>query len=63
MPVDSRDCEATLAEKLATLRRIALGPVLLDRLPSGKARRLALPELEALRRATERPAAGDKVTR
>jgi 23S rRNA pseudouridine2605 synthase len=54
---------ARLGHKVLRLRRIALGPVQLDRLPSGKARKLALAELEALRRAAERPAERDKVTR
>lgn len=42
---------ARLEHKVMRLRRIALGPVRLDRLPSGKSRRLSLPEIEALRRA------------
>jgi 23S rRNA pseudouridine2605 synthase len=54
---------ARLGHKVLRLRRIALGPVLLDRLPSGKARRLSLPELNALRQATERRPRDDKVTR
>jgi 23S rRNA pseudouridine2605 synthase len=52
---------ARLGHKVIRLRRIALGPVQLDRLPSGKARRVSLAELEALRKATERAALGDKV--
>jgi 23S rRNA pseudouridine2605 synthase len=42
---------AKLGHKVMRLRRIAIGPVLLDRLPRGKARRLSGPELEALRKA------------
>ena len=54
---------ARLGHKVLRLRRLAIGPVLLDRLPSGKARRLSLPELQALRQATERRPKDDKVTR
>jgi 23S rRNA pseudouridine2605 synthase len=43
---------AKLGHKVMRLRRVALGPVLLDRLPKGKARRLKPQELTALRRAT-----------
>jgi 23S rRNA pseudouridine2605 synthase len=42
---------AKLGHKVTRLRRTAIGPVELDRLPKGKARRLSLPEVEALRRA------------
>jgi 23S rRNA pseudouridine2605 synthase len=42
---------AKLGHKVMRLRRVALGPVLLDRLPKGKARRLKPQELTALRRA------------
>jgi 23S rRNA pseudouridine2605 synthase len=41
---------ARLGHKVLRLRRTAIGPVLLDRLPKGKARKLSLPELEALRK-------------
>jgi 23S rRNA pseudouridine2605 synthase len=44
---------AKLGHKVLTLRRIAIGPVELDRLPKGKARRLSLHELNELRRACE----------
>jgi 23S rRNA pseudouridine2605 synthase len=40
---------AHLGHKVMRLRRIAIGPVRLDKLPRGKARRLSLEELEALR--------------
>ena len=54
------------------LRRIAIGPVQLDKLPKGKSRKLSLAELEALRhsaakagtetpRKEEAPAASDEV--
>jgi 23S rRNA pseudouridine2605 synthase len=43
---------AKLGHKVMRLRRVALGPILLDRLPKGKARRLKPQELTALRRAT-----------
>ncbi len=42
---------ARLGHKVLRLRRVALGPVLLGTLESGKARRLSLQELEALRHA------------
>lgn len=45
---------ARLGHKVLRLRRLALGPVQLGRLPAGKARRLSGPELEALRRASSR---------
>jgi 23S rRNA pseudouridine2605 synthase len=47
---------ARLNHKVLRLRRIAIGPVELDRLKSGKTRRLSLQELEALRRTAERQA-------
>lgn len=47
---------AKLGHKVMRLRRIALGPVLLGNLQAGKARRLALPELAALRRVARRSA-------
>jgi 23S rRNA pseudouridine2605 synthase len=45
---------ARLGHKVLNLRRIALGPVKLGLLASGKARRLTGPELAALREAGER---------
>ncbi|MFO0808326.1 MAG: pseudouridine synthase [Gemmataceae bacterium] len=45
---------AKLGHKVVTLRRTAIGPVELDRLPKGKCRKLAGPELLSLRRAVER---------
>jgi 23S rRNA pseudouridine2605 synthase len=47
---------ARLGHKVLTLRRIAIGPVQLDRLPRGKARRLADRELRELRQIAERAA-------
>jgi 23S rRNA pseudouridine2605 synthase len=44
---------ARLGHKVMVLRRTAIGPVRLDRLPRGKARRLKLEELERLRRNSE----------
>jgi len=41
---------AKLNHKVMRLRRVAIGPVRLDRLPKGKSRKLALPEIEALRK-------------
>jgi 23S rRNA pseudouridine2605 synthase len=49
---------AKCGHKVLTLKRTAIGPVQLDRLPKGKSRRLSGPELQALRRAVlrrERP--------
>jgi 23S rRNA pseudouridine2605 synthase len=45
---------AKLGHKVLALKRVAIGPVKLDRLPKGKSRRLSLPELQALRRSVER---------
>jgi 23S rRNA pseudouridine2605 synthase len=45
---------AKLNHKVMRLRRVAIGPVRLDRLPKGKSRKLALPEIEALRRIANR---------
>src|SRR5438128_8204712 len=45
---------ARLGHKVLRLRRVALGPVRLGTLLSGKARRLTKPELDALRRVAER---------
>lgn len=42
---------AKLGHKVMRLKRVAIGPVQLDRLPKGKARKLSLPELEALRKS------------
>jgi 23S rRNA pseudouridine2605 synthase len=42
---------ARLGHKVLTLKREAIGPVHLDRLPKGKARRLSGPELETLRQS------------
>ena len=47
---------AKLGHKVLTLRRTAIGPVELDRLPRGKVRRLSGPELDSLRRAVSREA-------
>src|SRR5205807_930698 len=44
---------ARLGHKVLRLRRIALGPVLLDTLPVGKSRRLLPSELDGLRRAAQ----------
>jgi 23S rRNA pseudouridine2605 synthase len=41
---------AKLNHKVMRLKRVAIGPVRLDRLPKGKSRKLALPEIEALRK-------------
>lgn len=40
---------AQLGHKVMKLRRVAIGPVTLDRLPKGKARRVSEPELKELR--------------
>lgn len=45
---------ARLNHKVLVLRRIAIGPVCLDKLRRGKARRLTLEELERLRAAARR---------
>lgn len=44
---------AKLGHKVMRLRRVAVGPIQLDRLPKGKSRKLSLPEVEALRKAAE----------
>jgi 23S rRNA pseudouridine2605 synthase len=44
---------ARLGHKVMRLKRIAIGPVKLDRLPTGKARRLTVAEITALRQASE----------
>jgi len=51
---------ARLNHKVLRLRRTALGPVELGSLAAGKARRLTLPELTALRRAAEKAAKPEK---
>jgi 23S rRNA pseudouridine2605 synthase len=45
---------ARLGHKVLRLRRIAIGPVHLDRLPAGKSRPLHRDELDRLRRAADR---------
>jgi 23S rRNA pseudouridine2605 synthase len=45
---------AKLDHKVLRLKRIAMGPVQLDRLPKGKARKLSPDELNALRKAVGR---------
>lgn len=45
---------AKLGHKVMRLVRVAIGPVRLDRLPRGKARRPSGPEVDALRRAARR---------
>jgi 23S rRNA pseudouridine2605 synthase len=44
---------AKLGHKVMKLRRVAIGPIEIDRLPKGKARRLSLTELNQLKRAVE----------
>lgn len=44
---------AKLDHKVMKLRRVAIGPVELDRLAKGKARKLSLKELEALRKTVD----------
>jgi 23S rRNA pseudouridine2605 synthase len=44
---------AKLCHKVMRLKRVALGPVELDRLPVGKCRRLSMHELDALRAACQ----------
>ncbi len=56
---------AKLGHKVLKLKRIAIGPVLLDKLPKGKSRKLSLPELEKLRAlvkagGTKRQETGDR---
>jgi 23S rRNA pseudouridine2605 synthase len=53
---------ARLNHKVLRLRRVAIGPVQLDKLPKGKARKLSLLELNALRRiAAGKPQASGEV--
>jgi 23S rRNA pseudouridine2605 synthase len=47
---------ARLRHKVMRLKRVAIGPVRLDRLPKGKSRKLALPEIEALRKTANQRA-------
>lgn len=42
---------AKLDHKVLKLRRVAIGPIDLDKLPKGKSRKLTLPELEALKKS------------
>jgi 23S rRNA pseudouridine2605 synthase len=46
---------ARLNHKVLRLRRVAIGPVQLDKLAKGKARKLSLDELNALRRTVGKP--------
>jgi 23S rRNA pseudouridine2605 synthase len=46
---------ARLGHKVMRLRRTAIGPIRLDRLPSGKSRRLKPDEVARLRAIAERP--------
>jgi 23S rRNA pseudouridine2605 synthase len=46
---------AKLGHKVVRLRRVAIGPVKLDRLPAGKSRKLSLAELDALRKCVRPP--------
>ena len=41
---------AKLGHKVLRLKRVAIGPILLDKLPKGKSRKLSLAELEKLRK-------------
>lgn len=45
---------ARLDHKVLRLKRVAIGPIRLDRLPKGKSRRLHLDEIALLRQTTER---------
>lgn len=47
---------AKLGHKVLQLKRIAIGPILLDKLPKGKSRKLSLSELEKLRKMVVKPA-------
>ncbi len=51
---------AKLEHKVMRLRRVAVGPVQLGRLPKGKARKLSFEELEALREASRPQRKGKK---
>jgi 23S rRNA pseudouridine2605 synthase len=50
---------ARLGHKVLHLRRTAIGPVLLGKMPRGKSRRLTLEELNALRQLVEKHAPED----
>jgi 23S rRNA pseudouridine2605 synthase len=52
---------ARLNHKVLRLRRIAIGPVHLDKLAKGKSRKLSLEELNALRRSAEKSTAESQV--
>jgi 23S rRNA pseudouridine2605 synthase len=54
---------AKLGHKVMALRRVAIGPVHLGRLKKGKARRLSLPELRALREIANRRQAESRTDR
>ncbi|MCE9531720.1 MAG: rRNA pseudouridine synthase [Planctomycetes bacterium] len=43
---------AKLGHKVMRLRRTAIGPIKIDRLPKGKSRKLSLAEIETLRKST-----------
>lgn len=45
---------AKLNHKVLKLRRVAIGPIELDRLPKGKARKLSVEEVKALRQTVDR---------
>jgi 23S rRNA pseudouridine2605 synthase len=51
---------AKLHHKVMRLKRVAIGPVRLDRLPKGKSRKLALAEIEALRKSVARKPSPDR---
>lgn len=53
---------ARLKHKVMRLRRIAIGPIPIGSLRSGKSRRLSPPEINTLRRLAERRGERDKVT-
>jgi 23S rRNA pseudouridine2605 synthase len=52
---------AKLGHKVMRLRRTAIGPVRLDRLPKGKSRKLALAEIQSLKKAVPRQAKAESV--
>jgi 23S rRNA pseudouridine2605 synthase len=51
---------AKQGHKVLSLKREAIGPIHLDRLPKGKARRLSGTELEALRQSIRRRRSADE---
>ena len=51
---------AKLEHKVMRLKRVALGPIKLDRLRKGKARKLKVEEVEMLRKALQRPPRHEK---